>query len=77
MLFFLHVSSGDGVPYNKKPTFMKLFSATKNNDRLRIPPEFIGRHGSDHPFHCKLIMPNDRDWSVHVTTALSKDRKCG
>ncbi|KAG6404974.1 hypothetical protein SASPL_132553 [Salvia splendens] len=44
--------------YHKLPSFIKVFSRSRNKEGLRLPPLWVAEHGSDLPVDCSLLMPN-------------------
>ncbi|KAL1553427.1 B3 domain-containing protein-like protein [Salvia divinorum] len=59
------MASDDGaLTYHRLPSFVKVFSAVRNMDELRLPPEWVALHGGDLPFQCKLVMSNGTRWTV-------------
>ncbi|KAL1543976.1 hypothetical protein AAHA92_20885 [Salvia divinorum] len=61
--------SPNGTPdrsYSRKPSFLKKFSDNLNRETMRIPPEWVERHGSELPVHCILMMPRGPKWTVCV-----------
>ncbi|KAG6392829.1 hypothetical protein SASPL_147057 [Salvia splendens] len=44
--------------YQRLHAFMKVFHQERCKDDMRLPPEFVGIHGHDLPFDCKLVWPN-------------------
>ncbi|KAL1554975.1 B3 domain-containing protein REM20-like [Salvia divinorum] len=54
------------MSYSRKPAFFKKFSGNLNRETMRIPPEWVERHGSELPVHCILMMPRGPKWTVCV-----------
>ncbi|XP_047961463.1 B3 domain-containing protein REM20-like [Salvia hispanica] len=44
--------------YHRLPTFLKVYRLEKHKEEMRLPPEFVGIHGGDLPFDCRLVWPN-------------------
>ncbi|KAG6427957.1 hypothetical protein SASPL_112205 [Salvia splendens] len=44
--------------YQHLPAFMKVFHRVRCKDDMRLPDEFVGNHGHELPFDCRLVWPN-------------------
>ncbi|KAG6391012.1 hypothetical protein SASPL_148758 [Salvia splendens] len=52
--------------YQRLPAFMKVFHQERYKDDMRLPPEFVGIHGHDLPFDCRLVWPNGIRYRVRI-----------
>ncbi|XP_047963757.1 B3 domain-containing protein At3g06220-like [Salvia hispanica] len=50
--------------YARLPGFFKRYSQSLHHKGIRLPPEFVGRHGGGLPHQCILVMPRRRIWGV-------------
>ncbi|KAG6421364.1 hypothetical protein SASPL_117915 [Salvia splendens] len=44
--------------YQRLPAFMKVFHRERCKDDMRLPDDFVGIHGQNMPFDCRLVWPN-------------------
>ncbi|XP_042032229.1 B3 domain-containing protein REM1-like [Salvia splendens] len=61
-------NSGPNVDpaYERLPAFMAVFEQGRFHDDMRLPDAFIGFHGHDLPFDCRLVWPNGIRYRVRV-----------
>ncbi|XP_042009241.1 B3 domain-containing protein REM8-like [Salvia splendens] len=52
--------------YQRLPAFMKVFHQEHCKDDMRIPPEFVGIHGDELPFDCRLVWSNGMRFIVRI-----------
>ncbi|KAG6427782.1 hypothetical protein SASPL_112029 [Salvia splendens] len=52
--------------YQRLPAFMKVFHQERCKDDMRLPPEFVGIHGYDLLFDCRLVWPNGIRYRVRI-----------
>ncbi|KAL1560096.1 B3 domain-containing protein REM1-like [Salvia divinorum] len=45
-------------------------------EELRLPSKWVGIHGGDLPFECRLVMPNGKGWTVRILRIASGCHFC-
>ncbi|XP_042049255.1 B3 domain-containing transcription factor VRN1-like isoform X2 [Salvia splendens] len=63
---FVLDGAGTGSLLHHNPPFVKIYRRIQSLERMRIPPEWVKRHGRGLPSNCYLVMPNGRRWSVRL-----------
>ncbi|XP_042032422.1 B3 domain-containing protein REM20-like [Salvia splendens] len=62
--------------YHRRPSFIKVFSGSRNKEELRLPPQWVAEYGTDLPVDCQLVMPNGNRWQVRLIQIASGCHFC-